>query len=169
MGHVLLKLTNHSLRSPGIHVTFSQTLSHSLLLSSSLTLKQTFLKSSLKGLIIATRPVPLRLHVIYDSRFKQPFSSVYLTQKLSKYLILQTTRSSTLRIIVLHYKKEPVNLITSRFRGLRSNSLNCLLIVTWLFTRYSVICYSFILTRRPSGQLFKILATTGESRERRAI
>ena len=27
MGHILLKLTNHSLRSPGIHVTFSQTLS----------------------------------------------------------------------------------------------------------------------------------------------
>ncbi|KAH8769563.1 hypothetical protein F5882DRAFT_411936, partial [Hyaloscypha sp. PMI_1271] len=26
-----LKSTNHSLRSPGIHVTFSQTLSHSLL------------------------------------------------------------------------------------------------------------------------------------------
>jgi hypothetical protein len=70
MGHVLLKLTNHSLRSPGIHVTFSQTLSLSLLLSLSPTLKQTPLKSSLKGLIIATIPVPLRLHVIYGSRFK---------------------------------------------------------------------------------------------------
>jgi hypothetical protein len=90
-----LKSTNHSLYSLGTHVTFSQTLSFSqilflslyhLLLSLFPTLKQTPLKSSLKGLIIATIPVPLRLHVIYGSRFKQPFSSVYLTQKLSKYL-----------------------------------------------------------------------------------
>jgi hypothetical protein len=74
-----LKSTNHSLRSPGIHVTFSQTLNYSqtlslmslyhLLLSSSQTLKQTPLKSSLKGLSI-TIPVPLRHHVIRGSRFK---------------------------------------------------------------------------------------------------
>jgi len=65
-----LKLTNHSLWSPGIHVTFSQTLSHSLLLlSSSPTLKQTPLKSSLKVQSV-TIPVPLRLHAINGSRFK---------------------------------------------------------------------------------------------------
>ena len=59
-----LKSTNHSF----------------LLLSLSQILKQTPLKSSLKGLI-ATIFVPLRLHVISGSRFKQPSSSVYLTQK----------------------------------------------------------------------------------------
>jgi hypothetical protein len=91
-----LKSTNHSPQIPGVHVIFSQILSFSqtlflmslyhLLLSSSQTLKQTPLKSSLKGLITATILVLLRLHVIYGSRFKQPSSSVYLTQKLSKYL-----------------------------------------------------------------------------------
>jgi hypothetical protein len=68
-----LKSTNYS--SPGTHVTFSQTLSfyqtlsHSLLLSLFQTLKQTSLKSSLKGLI-ATISVPLRLYIISGSRFK---------------------------------------------------------------------------------------------------
>jgi hypothetical protein len=68
-----LKSTNYSLRSPGIHVTFSQTLSlislYYLLLSLSQTLKQTPLKSSLKGLSV-TIPIPLRHHVIRGSRFK---------------------------------------------------------------------------------------------------
>ncbi|KAH8779750.1 hypothetical protein F5882DRAFT_406891, partial [Hyaloscypha sp. PMI_1271] len=58
-----LKSTNYSLQIPGVHVTFSQ------ILSFSQTLKQTPLKSSLKRLIIATIPVPLRLYVIYGSRF----------------------------------------------------------------------------------------------------
>ena len=128
-----LKLTNHS--SSGTHVTFSQTLSHSLLLSSSLTLKQTFLKSSLKGLIIATRPVPLRLHAINGSRFKQLSFSVYLTQKLSTCLTLQTTRSGTLRTTAL-YRKKGVNLIISGFtlqkrRSLRRGYLPLLLTVMW--------------------------------------
>jgi hypothetical protein len=71
-----LSLIRKRLHSLGTHVAFSQTLSfyqtlsHSLLLlSSSQTLKQTPLKSSLKGLI-ATISVPLRLHVISGSRFK---------------------------------------------------------------------------------------------------
>jgi hypothetical protein len=145
-----------------------------LLLSSSQTLKQTPLKSSLKGLITATILVLLRLHVIYGSRFKQPSSSVYLTQKLSKYLTLQTIRSGTLRITALHRKKGPVNLIIShsilqKRRSLRSGSLNRLLTVTWLTTRCPVTYHSFTLRRRPSGQLFKILATADESHGRRVI
>ena len=81
---IALILTNHSLYSLGTHMTFSQTLSFYqtllyslLLLSSSQTLKQTPLKSSLKGLI-TTISVPLRLYIISGSRFKQLSFSVYL-------------------------------------------------------------------------------------------
>jgi hypothetical protein len=175
-----LKSTNHSLRSLGTHVTFSQTLGFSqtlslslyhLLLSSSQILKQTPLKSSLKGL--STIPVPLRLHVIYGSRFKQPSSSVYLTQRLSKYLTLQTTKSSMLGITALHHKRE-VKLNTSYFillkkRSLRSGFLPLLLTATWLTIRCPIIYHSFTLRRRPSGQLFKILATVAGYQERRGF
>jgi hypothetical protein len=176
---IALISTNHSLRSLGTHVTFFQTLSfyqtlsHSLLLlSSSQTLKQTPLKSSLKGLI-ATISVPLRLHVISGSRFKQLSFSAYLTQRLSKYLTLQTTRSSTLETTALHHKKG-VKLNTSRFillkkRSLRSGFLPLLLTATWLTIRCPIIYHSFTLRRRPSGQLFKILATVAGYQERRGF
>jgi hypothetical protein len=179
MGHVLLKPANHSLRSPGVHVTssqtlsFSQTLSHSLLLlSSSQTLKQTPLKSSLKGLI-ATISVPLRLHVISGSRFKQLSFSAYLTQRLSKYLTLQITRSSTLETTALYHKKG-VKLNTSRFillkkKSLRNSYLPRLLTGIYLIIRCLTICHSFILRRQPSVQLSAILATADEFYERRGF
>jgi hypothetical protein len=179
MGHVLLKPANHSLRSPGVHVTssqtlsFSQTLSHSLLLlSSSQTLKQTPLKSSLKGLI-ATISVPLRLHVISGSRFKQLSFSAYLTQRLSKYLTLQITRSSTLETTALHHKKG-VKLNTSRFillkkKSLRNGYLPRLLTNICLIIRCLTTCYSFMLRRQPSVQLSAILATADEFHERRGF
>ena len=110
-------------------MTFSQILSFSqtlflislyrLLLSLSQILKQTPLKSSLKGVTIL---VPLRLHVIYGSRFKQPSSSVYLTQRLRKYLTSQTTRLSTLGTTGLYHKRE-VKLITSGFTLLKKEEL----------------------------------------------
>ena len=176
-----LKSTNHSLRSPGIHVTFSQTLNYSqtlslislyhLLLSSSQTLKQTPLKSSLKGLSV-TIPVPLRHHVISGSRFKQLSYSVYYMPRLKRPQTLRTTRSSILRITTLHRKKGLVSLITSysilqKRRSLRYSFLLLLLTSIQLTTRYLVISHNFTLRRRPSVQLSKILVTTGESHERR--
>jgi hypothetical protein len=160
MGYVLLKPANHSLRSPGVHVTspqtlsFSQTLSHSLLLLSlSQTLKQTPLKSSLKELI-ATISVPLRLHAISGSRFKQLSFSAYLTQRLSKYLTLQITRSSTLETTALYHKKG-VKLNTSRFiflkkKSLRNSYLPRLLTNMCLIIRCLTTCHSFMLRRQPS-------------------
>jgi hypothetical protein len=111
--------------------------------------------------------------VIYGSRFKQPSSSVYLTQRLRKYLTSQTTRSSTLGTTGLHYKRE-VKLITSGFtllkkKSLRNGFLPLLLTVTWLTIKWLVISHSFTLKRRPSGQPFKILATAAVCQERRGF
>jgi hypothetical protein len=78
-----------------------------------------------------------------------------------------------LGITALHHKRE-VKLNTSYFillkkRSLRSGFLPLLLTATWLTIRCPIIYHSFTLRRRPSGQLFKILATVAGYQERRGF